>query len=57
MAVKDKREYYFIQINLRKRDHQRLIDWIKAEAAKNEQSLSSFCVKIIKDKMQAEVKE
>ena len=45
----NKRDYYFIQLNLQKEKHKDLIEWIKNMAAKNEQSLSALCIKIIKD--------
>jgi len=47
----DKKEYYFIQLNLQTDKHKDLIEWIKEKAAENEQSLSAFCIKIIKDYM------
>jgi hypothetical protein len=50
----DKKEYYFIQLNLQKEKHKDLIEWIKEKAELNEQSLSAFCIKIIKEYMAKE---
>ena len=40
---------YFIQLNLRKDKHNGLIEWIKAQADLKEQSLSAFCISILKE--------
>jgi len=47
---KTKRDLYFIQLNLHKERHESLIEWIKAKADNNEQSLSAFCISILKEK-------
>jgi uncharacterized protein (DUF1778 family) len=44
----NKKDYYFIQVNLRKDDNSSLIDMIKEAAQENEQSLSSFIVWVLK---------
>ena len=51
---KSKEGLYFIQLNLRNDKHGKLIEWIKANADKNEQSLSAFCIAILKEKFAAE---
>lgn len=52
--AKHERDYYFIHLNLQRKKHNELIDWIKKVAEENEQSLSAFCIKIIKDYMEKE---
>lgn len=52
--MKNKRDYYFIQLNLRKEKHKDLIEMIKTNAKANEQSLSSYVIKILKDHMENE---
>lgn len=47
---KSKEGLYFIQLNLRNDKHEKLIEWIKAKADRNEQSLSAFCIAILKEK-------
>ena len=39
---------------MQKEKHKELIRWIKEMAGENEQSLSAFCIKIIKDYMEKE---
>jgi hypothetical protein len=45
---KSKAGLYFIQLNLQKEKHAGLIEWIKKQAELNEQSLSAFCISILK---------
>lgn len=46
---KSKNSLYFIQLNLQKEKHKELIEWIKKQADLNEQSLSAFCISILKE--------
>ena len=52
-----RQEYNFIQLNLLTEKHKALIEWIKKGAEENEQSLSAFCIKALKDHMEAEKKD
>jgi len=52
--AKNRKDYYFIELNLQRDKHAELIEWIKKKAGENEQSLSSFCIKILKDLMGTE---
>ena len=54
LDVKDKSKdkLYFISLNLVKNKHEKLINWIKESANKNEQSLSSFCILMLKKCME-----
>jgi hypothetical protein len=45
---KSKSGLYFIQLNLQKEKHKGLIEWIKEQAEINEQSLSAFCISVLK---------
>jgi hypothetical protein len=47
---KSKASLYFIQLNLQKEKHSALIEWIKEQADQNEQSLSAFCISILKER-------
>lgn len=49
---KYRNNFYFIQLNLQKCKHKDLIEWIKKTANEEEQSLSSLCIKIIKNYME-----
>ena len=58
MGTKAKENLYFISLNLMKDKHKDLIEWIKQQSSNNEQSLSAFCISIIKKyKESGELKE
>jgi len=40
---------YFIQLNLKKDKHEGLIEWIKKQSERKEQSMSAFCISILKE--------
>lgn len=48
---------YFIQLNLKKDKHEDLIEWIKEQAEKKEQSLSAFCINILKEYFAEDIKD
>lgn len=50
-ADKSKQKLYFITLNLHRKKHAELIEWIKNIAEKDEQSLSSLCIKLLKQCM------
>jgi hemerythrin len=50
-ADKSKQKLYFITLNLHRKKHAELIEWIKSVAEKDEQSLSSLCIKLLKQCM------
>lgn len=52
MKDKSKEKLYFISLNLVKNKHAELIKWIKESADDNEQSLSSFCILMLKKCME-----
>ena len=57
MVEKRKEKFYVIALNFLKERHGELLDWIKEEAAKEDRSLSSFCINVIKEyKKQKETK-
>jgi len=49
-----KKNFYFISLNLIKDKHEDLIEWIKQQSSINEQSLSAFCISILKKYKEAE---
>jgi len=46
----DKTKYYFITINLFRGRHKDLIRWIKEKAERDDRSISSFIISILKEK-------
>jgi hypothetical protein len=54
MKDKSKERLYFISLNLVKERHKDLIEWIKKSASKEERSLSSFCILILKKYMEGQ---
>jgi hypothetical protein len=46
---KSKAGLYFIQLNLNKDKHKGLIEWIKSQSDQDEQSMSAFCISILKE--------
>ena len=55
--TKTDREYIFVHLNLQKDKHKDLIEWIKTESEENEQSLSAFCILMLKKCMQEAEKD
>lgn len=53
MASKDpsKQQFHFVTMNLHRDKHQELITWLKETAEEEEQSLSSLCIKLLKQCM------
>jgi hypothetical protein len=48
MKDKSKDRLYFLTINFVKDRHKDLIEWLRAAAERNEQSLSAFCITALK---------
>jgi hypothetical protein len=54
---KTKANLYFVQLNLNKTKHEGLIEWIKAQSDNKEQSMSAFCISILKSYYEESVED